>query len=337
MDRNPLDQQKCPRKLRKNLSLPSRASTKDLKIISWRPPTTQSKIMLSLPANVEHGEQECLKDLACQTANHYKYISKTPCRSQDGNATCLTSSDTPELTDTSSVFSSPFAVSSVPCTVPINPQILRASTTILCHSDGGLGHPNEWSLSEQLESYSSAERPRINFPSQMSYEDPTLRGIKSQGVVVLETDNIPNNHQSLTSSFFLGKNLEQGLASNEPPAVEQLSSAIKSSFDMGTIGSKIVAEFASTGPFTRSKAREEASKRNHTIYQSSIQKAKPYSQKKDQLLKRLMRKATTVQDVTKKFSVYFSGQSTTSLEKHWLLIQPPLQRSTRSRSIRHPT
>lgn len=335
MDRNLLDQQKHTHKLQKNLSSPSHASTKDLKIIFWRHPTTKPKVMSSLPANTEHEDQECQEDLTCQTTNHCEYINETP--SQNGNTTCSTSSDTPELTDTSNVPPSPFAVNSVPCTVPIDPRILEASTAILCHSDGELEQPNGCGHSEQLESYSSVERPRIDIPSQMSLKDPTLGGIESQGITVLETDNMLSC-QSSTSSFSLDKKLERGQTNNELPAVEEPSPAIQSSSNTGTVGSNIGAEFTSTGPLTRGKVREQAAKvlRSHTISQSSIRKAKPYSQEEDQLLKRLMREATTVQDVTKKFSVHFPGRSTASLQKRWLLIQPQSRRSTRSRSTRRP-
>jgi len=335
-DGNQLDQQKRPHKLQKNPSQPSHASTKDLKIIFWRHPKTQPKAMLSPPANVEDEDQESLKNVTCQTANHYEYFSETPCTRQDSNITCSTSSDVPELTDTSNVCASPFAVSSIPCTVPIDPQILEASSAIPCQSDGGLEQLNECSLSGKLEGYSSVERPEINIPSQMSHNDPTLEGIKPQGITVLESENMPN-HQSLTS-FSLGKKLERGLTSNEPPTVGVPSPVIQGSFNMDTIGSKAGAEFASTRPFTRSKARKQATKvlQSHTISQKSIQKAKPYSQEEDQLLKRLMKKKTTVQDVTKRFSVHFPGQSTASLQRRWLVIQPPSRRSTRPRSIRHP-
>lgn len=50
------------------------------------------------------------------------------------------------------------------------------------------------------------------------------------------------------------------MTSNEPPTVGELSAAIQSSSNMGTIGGKIGAEFASLGLLTRAKAREQAAK-----------------------------------------------------------------------------
>jgi hypothetical protein len=169
----------------------------------------------------------------------------------------------------------------------------------------------------------------------MSQEDLTLGDIESQGITAIKSDSMPNCH-SISPPFPPSKELVNGLTSNETPAFEKPSLAIQSSFDMCAIESKIAACPASTGPLTRAKAREQATKilRSHTISLNSIQKAKPYSQEEDLLLKRLMRKPTDIQDVIKKFSVHFPGRSTASLQKRWLLIQPPTRRSTRSRTIR---
>ncbi|KAE8380696.1 hypothetical protein BDV26DRAFT_302608 [Aspergillus bertholletiae] len=334
-DSNPLGLQKRPHKLQKKLSSPSRAGTNDLKITFWRPPTTQQKAMSSVSAKTEHRNQESLKDLAFQPVNYCEYTSETSCTSQGGNNTFLSSSDIPELTDTSSVRSSPSAVCSVSCTVPIDPRILEPSTAILSHSDDGSQQPNERILNEQLRSHPSAEQPEFDPPSQVSHEDPTLGDIESQGITAIKSDSMANC-RSISPPFPPSKELECGLTSNETPVFEKPSLAIQSSFDMCTIESKIAAGPASTGPLTRAKARKQAGKilQSHTISPSSTRKAKPYSQEEDQLLKRLMRRPTNIQDVMKKFSVHFPGRSTASLQKRWLLIQPPTRRSTRSRTIR---
>ena len=335
---NQLERQKRPRKLQKHLLPPSHANTKDPKIIFWRHPKTQPKAVLPPHANVEDEDQESLKNVTCQTVNHFEYFSETPCARQDDNFACPTSSGVPELTDTPNICASQFAVNPVPCTIPIDPQILEAFNAISYQSDGGLEQPNECSLSGQLEGYSTVERSGTNIPSQMSHDDSTLGGIEAQGIAVLESEDMPN-HQYLISSFSLDKKLERGPTCNEPPAVEVPSPAIQGSFNMGTIGSKIGAEFASTRPFTRSKAREKATKvlQSHTIPQRSVQKAKSYSQEEDQLLTKLMKKKTTIQDVTKRFSAHFPGRSAASLQRRWLVIQPPSRRSTRPRPSRRPT
>ncbi|KAE8160412.1 hypothetical protein BDV40DRAFT_313933 [Aspergillus tamarii] len=315
-DSNPLGLQKRPHKLQKKLSSPSRAGTNDLKITFWRPPTTQQKVMSSVSAKTQHQNQESLKDLAFQAVNYCEYTSETPCTSQGGDNTVLASSDVPELTDTSSERSSPSAVCSISCTVPIDPRILEPSTAILSHSDDGSQQPNERTLNEQLEGL-------------------TLGDIESQGITAIKSDSM-SNCRSISPPSPPSKELECGLTSNETPVLEESSLAIQSSFDMCTIESKIAAGPASTGPLTRAKAREQAGKilQSHTISPSSTRKAKPYSQEEDQLLKRLMRRPTNIQDVMKKFSVHFPGRSTASLQKRWLLIQPPTRRSTRSRTVR---
>jgi hypothetical protein len=137
----------------------------NLKITFWRPPTTQQKAMSSVSAKTEHRNQESLKDLAFQAVNYCEYTSETPCTSQGGDNTFLASSDVPELTDTSSVYSSPSVVCSVSCTVLIDPWILEPSTAILSHSDDGSQQHNERTLNEQLRSCPSAEQPEFDPPS----------------------------------------------------------------------------------------------------------------------------------------------------------------------------
>ncbi|RHZ54243.1 uncharacterized protein CDV56_106367 [Aspergillus thermomutatus] len=154
-DGNPPKRQRRPRRQRKTTLAPSNASTKDLKIILWGPPTTNPQAMFPLPAEAEHENEECLKDLTCQAINHCENFSETLYIGQDGDSIRSASSDTPNLTDNPG----PSAISSVPGTIPIDPRILDVSTTILSYLGGELQQYDECNLSEQLASSPLAEQP----------------------------------------------------------------------------------------------------------------------------------------------------------------------------------
>ena len=306
-------QQKHPRKLRKTLSSPS--PMKELKTKFWEPPANQKTMaMLSLPTMTKDENQECLKELACQTLNHCDDTHEAPCISQDGYITHSASSNTPELADVLSVCSSSSAISISPNTIPIDPQILEASADIMREPGHETEEPGEKSLRGQVESYYSIEQPEVAPPSRISHIGPVPEHNKPGGDAALETDGTLVCH-TIPPPNSPSEDKELQLTSNELSAVAEWTPSIRSSFDMCISGSEIA--LASAGPLTRAKAKEQTVNvlRNRTISQKSTRKARPYNQEEDKLLKRLMEKGASFEKVAKAFQEEFPGRSGASLQR----------------------
>ncbi|KAE8316201.1 hypothetical protein BDV41DRAFT_585867 [Aspergillus transmontanensis] len=277
-------QNERPRKIQKShVSQPPGTGTKELKITFWEPPQPHPEA-----AQTEQGNQDHSNKRTYQIANYCGLTNKAPCTSQNSNNTLSASYNTPKLTDTSSIHSISSAACSVSYSVPINPQILEPPTATLCYSDNGSKQCNKGSLTEQLRYYTAAEQPKINSACQTSHKGPTMEILRSKNIAVLETDSISNPH-SLTLSPLSNKRKEE-LANNKSLAATESVQIIPKPSEMHTIGSNICEDLASTRPFTRAKAREQAVEalRSQIISQNSTRRAKPYSQKENRLLKKLI-------------------------------------------------
>ncbi|KAF7134197.1 hypothetical protein CNMCM5793_005925 [Aspergillus hiratsukae] len=191
-DGNPPKRQRRPRKQRDKSLPPSHTSTKDLKIIHWEPPTTQPQAMVPLPAEAEHENEECLKDLARRAVSHCEKLSEAPCINQDSDSIHSASSDTPDLTDSSGLT----AITSDPDTIPIDPRILNVCTATVYYSEAELEQHDERGLNEQLASNPLAKRPAIYFPSQLSSVDPGLEvsELKASSPRSTTRSSIPYHH-----------------------------------------------------------------------------------------------------------------------------------------------
>ncbi|KAF4227251.1 hypothetical protein CNMCM8980_005978 [Aspergillus fumigatiaffinis] len=286
-DQDPPKRERRPRKQQKKSSASPHASPKDLKIILWEPPTRQHQAMFPLPAEAAHENGERLTDLAYQAVNHCGHFEQMPCTSPDDNSIHLALSDVMDVTD------SPRhgAIGSVPSATVIDPRILDISTTSLSWPEEKHQH-DYLDPREQLASSSLAERHGIDFPSQMLCADPALDSTESQGDTVPETGNaliVPTS----SSQNPPRKQPVRRLTRDKLSAVAELPATTQTSSGVCTRGSKIEPGLASGGPLTRAKARAHAAKvhQRSTSTHISARKARPYSQKEDQLLKVLMRNA----------------------------------------------
>jgi hypothetical protein len=319
-------------KQQKNPLSLSQTNRKDLKIIIWEPPTTQSQAMLHPSAEAEHESEECLKDLDYQAANHCEHFNQMLCTSPVDDSIRSSLSDVMDVTDSPC----PPAIGSVPSATVIDPRILDISTTNLAWPEDKHQHLDECDLREQLASSSLAERRGIALPSQTLCAGPAPDSTESQGDTVPETGNSPIFPTSSPQNPLIQEPVRR-LSRDKLSAVAELSATTQNSSGVRTSGSEIEPGLASAGPLTRAKARAHAAKirQQSASTHISARKARPYSQKEDQLLKDLMRNAGRVEGIAHVFQRRFPDRSTTSLRKRWLQIQPRVRRSTRSRPLRH--
>jgi uncharacterized C2H2 Zn-finger protein len=331
-DRNPPRRERRTRKQQKKSSAPPHASPKDLKIILWEPPTTQPRVMFPVPTEAAHENEQCLRDLAYQVTNHCEYSNEMLCACTDDDNIRSAFSDIMNVTDSPR----PSAVGSVPSATVIDPRILDISTTIESWPGGKHQQLDECDLGEQLASSSLAERPGIDFPSQTLCACPAPDRTEPQDDTVPETGNaliIPTPSPQNP----LRKESARRLTRDKLSAVAELRATTQNSSGVCTSRSEIEPGLASGGPLTRAKARAHTAKirQQSTSTHIPARKARPYSQKEDQLLKVLMRNAGRVEGIAHDFQRRFPDRSTASLRKRWLQIQPRVWRSTRSRPLRH--
>lgn len=332
-DRDHCMQLKRPRKQCKKPSVPPSTSTKELKITFWEPPAMYLKAISSIPAQEEDEDQESLKGMAWQAVNHCQSLN-LPGVSQNSQTARSATFGTPDLTDGLSSCSSPSTTSSTFGAVPIDPRILETPTALLRQSVEETEQPSARSPGVYVESNYATEQLKGNTPLQELFADLAQGGVDSQGVAIPETDNITIEHAPL-SPISLNAKPAPSLTDYELKPIDEADYTTQSSSDMHVIKGRMEEAVELTGPMTRAKAKELAAKacQRSTDLQTSGQKAKPYSQEEDKLLKTLMRKLATFEAVTPAFQKRFPGRSAISLRKRWSVIRSPSRRSTRLKPL----
>ncbi|KAE8361714.1 hypothetical protein BDV27DRAFT_166718 [Aspergillus caelatus] len=332
-DRDHCMQRKRPRKQRKKPSVPLSTTTKELKITFWEPPAMRLKTITSVPAQEKDKGQESLKGMAWQAVNNCQSLD-LPAVSQNSQNARSATFDTPDLTDSLSGYSSPSTTGPTFGAVPINPRILETPSALLRQPVEETEQPYSCSSRVHVESNYATEKIEGNTTLQQPFADLALGRYDSQGVAVPETDNIIIEHAPLSLTSLNAKPAPS-LTYHESKPIEKADCTTQSSSDMPVIEGRIKEAVGLTGPMTRAKAKEQAAKacQRSTDFQTSGQKARPYSQEEDKLLKTLMRKLATFEAVTLAFQKRFPGRSAISLRKRWSVIRPPSRRSTRLKPL----
>ncbi|KAB8208293.1 hypothetical protein BDV34DRAFT_233473 [Aspergillus parasiticus] len=139
VDGNSPKRRRRPWKQQKNSLSLLHTNRKDLKIIIWEPPTTQSQAMLPPSTEAEHESEECLKDPDYQAVNHCEHFNQILCTSPDDDSIRSALSDVMNVTDSPC----PAAIGSVPSATVIDPRILDISTTNLASPEEKHQHLDE--------------------------------------------------------------------------------------------------------------------------------------------------------------------------------------------------
>ncbi|PYH99229.1 hypothetical protein BO71DRAFT_415712 [Aspergillus ellipticus CBS 707.79] len=208
--------------------------------------------------------------------------------------------DTPDLTDDSSTCSSPSAVCSTSSALDFDSQLLKVS------------------------------QPYLSQPNKKTDQSDTCT-YWEQG----EHQELPGEDVTLPSMDIIS--IRQTSSSSAKPS-EESASYLEGDSSMCHAERSTVEESGLTGPVTRAKAREQATKspQKSTDLHSLRREALSYSRDEDELLILLMRELAAFGAVTPAFQKRFPNRSASSLRKRWSLIQPSPRRSTRSKILKEP-
>ncbi|PYH76412.1 hypothetical protein BO82DRAFT_321834 [Aspergillus uvarum CBS 121591] len=316
-------QDKKPPKRHKNLFTMSPRGAKELEIVFWDPHAVHPK---SISAH------ERLQAFACQAENY----NSAAVVGEDQNCANTLSGiiDTPDLTDNSSMCSSPFTVSSAYTAVEIDPRLLEIPPPFLFRPIEKTDQPNAYSTWEHEEIQAGIMQLEIGDLHQMT-DNSLEQEIPGEDVASSEM-NIRSVEQASSSLTKLDEEPASYLDLNASVPEVETAHTVQGDSSMCPAESKTVEVSGLTGPVTRAKAREQAAKspRNSTNSHSVRRKALPYSREEDELLNLLMRELAAFDAVTPAFQKHFPNRSASSLKRRWSLIQPSSRRSTRSRIMK---